>query len=290
MPRLEENSPVRLRYILPNRCRIYAGDAIPLMHYLANRGRKANLIFADPPFNIDYSYDVYKDNLERKDYVNWTRRWLLAAHALLDDHGSIYVAIGTGMQADVRKVMDECGFVWRSTLCWHYTFGPRQAKNWTPSWVAIHYAVKDRDFYTWNPEAVSVPSLRQLKYGDKRAKAGGKVPDNVWVLNPMDQRHSAVPTGPDIFSSGSDALLESRVCGTFKERTPHPCQMPMAVLERIIKASSREGDVVFDPFLGSGTTAEVALNLGRQAWGCELSEDYLNDIIIPRLRGSHAGT
>ena len=65
-----------------------------------------------------------------------------------------------------------------------------------------------------------------------------------------------------------------RVCGTFKERTGHPCQMPEAVLERIIRVASNPGDLVLDPFAGSGTTLAVAKRLGRQYLGIELSEEY----------------
>ena len=79
------------------------------------------------------------------------------------------------------------------------------------------------------------------------------------------------------FSEDSDTWYQSRLCGTFKERQGwHPCQLPEALLERIIRLSSNEGDLVFDPFTGSGTTLAVAARLKRDWLGCELSEDYAN--------------
>lgn len=264
----------------PDKARIWQGNSVPLMysvgrHHPEDRPR---LVFADPPFNINYSYDRYKDDLEEKDYLAWTKRWLMAAHTMLHPEGSIYVAIGSGMQAEVKTLMKMVGFYWRSTIVWHYSFGPRQEANWTPSWVAIHYATMKSEMYTWNPEAVRVPSLRQLKYKDKRARNGGKLPDNVWVLDPIKARDEYTA-----FLPGEDAWLESRVCGTFKERTEHPCQMPESVLTRIIRASTDKGDIVFDPFLGSGTTVAAALKCGRRGWGCELSEDYVRNICVPRI-------
>ena len=94
-----------------------------------------------------------------------------------------------------------------------------------------------------------VPSDRQLIYDDKRANPAGKMPDDVWE--------------------------DSRVCGTFKERTGwHPCQMPESVLMRIIAISSKPGDCVLDPFVGSGTTAVAAIKLQRNYVGIEISAEY----------------
>jgi len=80
------------------------------------------------------------------------------------------------------------------------------------------------------------------------------------------------------FQPEDDTWAISRVCGTFKERLDHPCQMPEAVLERIIRVASRPGDLVLDPFAGSGTTLAVARRLARRYLGCELSADYADKI------------
>lgn len=236
---------------------------------------EVDLVLTDPPFNVGYGYDVHDDNMAVTDYFQFLVKVFIHCTYLLKENGSIYVCSGLKHQALVFNALERAGFKWRNTLCWHYTFGPSQKSNWTPSWVAIHYAVLDtKDFY-WDPP--KVPSARQMKYNDRRAKAGGKTPNNVWILDPA--------AAPDEFFRGdSNTVLESRVCGTFKERTPHPCQMPEAVTSRIVQASCPVGGLVFDPFLGSGTTLASALKLGSRGLGIELSESYLMDICVPRLK------
>jgi DNA modification methylase len=103
-----------------------------------------------------------------------------------------------------------------------------------------------------------------------RANPVGKLPDDTWVLRPQESEGH--------FRPDQDTWFASRVCGTFRERTGHPCQMPEAVLERIIRATTNPGDLVIDPFAGSGTTLAVAKKLGRRFLGVELSEVYADGI------------
>jgi site-specific DNA-methyltransferase (adenine-specific) len=278
------------------RSKLWCGDCLRVLPTLPPNS--VDLVFADPPFNTGYKYDQYDDQLDDAKYLMWTVFWLRRCYSVMKSNASIYVATGLKYQAEVKQAMSALGLHWRTTICWHFTFGSAQQGNWTPSWVAIHYFTKSDKEYTWNPEEVRVPSARQLKYRDRRANPTGKVPDNTWVspdcgtstrpsrtlassteLPAKSSREVILPGMPDYeqaFSSSSDCWLESRVCGTFKERTPHPCQMNVKILERIILASSNEGDLVLDPFLGSGTTAVAASTLKRRYWGIELSEDYLN--------------
>jgi site-specific DNA-methyltransferase (adenine-specific) len=101
------------------------------------------------------------------------------------------------------------------------------------------------------------------------------------VLRPQDL--------PEGFGAAEDTWYFPRICGTFKERSGwHGCQMPEQLLGRIIRASSREGETVIDPFAGSGTTLAVAKKLGRSFLGMELSEDYA-DRVNTRLAGISAG-
>lgn len=264
--------------------KLWLGDCLEAMNRLPSDS--VDLVFADPPFNIGHQYDVYSDSLDEDEYLAWSLQWLRACCRLMAPTASLYVAIGARYQAEVKRLCHGAGLHWRNTIVWHYTFGPNQRSNWVPSWVAIHYFTKHPKVWTWNQEEIKVPSARQLKYNDRRASPNGKTPDNVWVLLPDEYRKSQVeeqPTNgsqpcsptPCIFPSESNCWLESRICGTFKERTGHPCQMPLPILERIVRASSSPGDLVLDPFLGSGTTGAAALKLGRRFWGIELSREYL---------------
>ena len=126
--------------------------------------------------------------------------------------------------------------------------------------------------FTFNRAEIAVPSARQTTYGDRRANPTGKLPDDTWYLRPQEVEAEGIER---YFNPDEDTWYLSRVCGTFKERQGwHPCQLPESLLERIIKLSSNAGDVVFDPFVGSGTTLAVAARLGRQWLGCEMSKEY----------------
>ena len=215
----------------------------------------ADLVFADPPFNIGYKYDKHKDNLKRPSYVAWTREWMAACARALKPAGSFYVAIGDDYAADVKMIADELGLCMRNWMIWHYTFGQQTKDKFARAHTHIFYFVKDRSNFTFNGHAVRVPSDRQLLYADSRANPAGKMPDDVW----------------DEFS---------RVCGTFKERVGwHPCQMPERLIGRIICASSDRGDCVLDPFIGSGTTAAAAFRFRRHYSGIDISEVYVSNTL-----------
>ena len=213
----------------------------------------ADLIFADPPFNIGYKYDKYCDKVKSKNYIAWTKAWMAACKGVLKPHGSFYIAIGDDYAANVKAIADELGLIMRNWIIWHYTFGQQTKNKFARAHTHIFYFVNDKANFTFNDYAVRVPSDRQLIYNDKRANPAGKMPDDVWTEY-------------------------SRVCGTFNERQGwHPCQMPESLLKRIIAASSNPSDLVLDPFAGSGTTAVAAYQLGRSYTGIDISEQYVNN-------------
>ena len=211
-----------------------------------------DLIFADPPFNIGYKYDKYKDKLKKEKYIAWTKDWMTVCTKVLRPDGSFYIAIGDEYAADVKIIADKLELVLRNWLIWHYTFGQQMKTKFARSHTHILYFVKNKDSFTFNADKIRVISDRQKVYKDKRANPNGKTPDDVWDEYP-------------------------RICGTFKERLDFPCQMPESLLARIIRASSNEGDWVLDPFSGSGTTAVVANKLNRIYTGIEISEKYVKE-------------
>ncbi len=235
-----------------------------------------DLAFADPPFNIGYEYDVYDDRQNRDDYLEWTCQWLSAVNRVLKPNGSFYVAIGDDYAAEMKIRLDQLGLTMRNWIIWHYTFGVNCKLKFNRSHVHIFYYVKHPKEFTFNGDEIRVPSARQTTYADRRANSKGKLPDDTWVLRPQEDERC--------FLEESDTWYVARVCGTFKERTRHPCQMPEALLERIIRVSSNENDLVLDPFGGSGTTLAVAKKLGRRYLGIELSEEYAEQI-CHRLAG-----
>ncbi len=227
-----------------------------------------DLAFADPPFNIGYDYDVYKDRRPADHYLDWSRQWGQAIHRILKPIGTFWLAIGDEYAAELKLLFqNELGFTCRSWVVWYYTFGVNCTKKFSRSHAHLFYLVKDAKQFTFNDLAVRVPSARQLVYADRRADAAGRLPDDTWILRPQDL--------PDGFRPDEDTWYFPRVCGTFKERAGwHGCQMPEQLLGRIIRACSNPGDLVLDPFAGSGTTLAVAKKLGRRWLGFELSENY----------------
>lgn len=228
-----------------------------------------DLVFADPPFNIGYAYDVYQDRRAADDYLAWSKEWMAGVSRVLKPNGTFWLAIGDEFAAELKVLANrELGFAMRSWVIWYYTFGVNCKRKFSRSHVHLFHFVKDGKDFTFNDEAIRVPSARQLVYADRRANPRGRLPDDTWILRPQDL--------DDGFAPDSDTWTFSRVCGTFNERQGfHGCQMPEQLLGRIIKVCSNPGDLVLDPFSGSGTTLVVAKKLGRRCLGFDLSPEYV---------------
>ena len=263
---------------MPETNQIICGDSIKIL----NQGPEGwiDLVFADPPFNIGYLYHGYDDKRKAEDYLKFSADWMKAVHRALKPNGSFYLAIGDDYAADLCVIARrQIGFYLRNWIIWHYTFGQQPRNKFARSHTHILYFTKDAKEFTFNSDAVRVASARQTTYADARANPKGKLPDDVWFLRPQE-------TNSPMFDEGSDTWYVSRVCGTFKEREGwHGCQMPIAVLDRIIKSSSNPGDIVVDPFNGSGTTVVSAALLGRKYIGIDQSEEYVG---YARKRLEHA--
>ena len=248
--------------------RLYQGDCIQGLSELEEGS--VDLAFADPPFNIGYDYDLYKDKSNAEQYLDWTRKWGQAVRRVLKPTGTFWLAIGDEYAAELKLIFQkDLGFTWRNWVIWYYTFGVNCTKKFSRSHVHLFYFVKDPKRFTFNAMdlAVRVPSARQLVYADARGNPDGRLPDDTWILRPQDL--------PEGFQPDEDTWYFSRVCGTFKERAGwHGCQMPEQLLGRIIRVSSNPGDLVLDPFGGSGTTLVVAKKLGRRWIGFEMSPNY----------------
>jgi site-specific DNA-methyltransferase (adenine-specific) len=286
--------------------RIHQGDCIQLLNNTDPEW--VDLCFADPPFNIGYRYHNYDDRKDVDEYLDFSRTWMKAVHRALKPSGSFYLAIGDEFASDLCCIARrELGFFMRNWIVWHYTFGQQTKKKFALSHTHILYFTKEklregnvpkgkvRMPFTFNADAVRVASARQTTYADTRANPKGKLPDDVWFLRPQETNYvepgfaadDSVPsTEIRYFDPASDTWYVSRVCGTFREREGwHGCQMPVGVLDRIIRASSNPGDVVLDPFNGSGTTVVSASLLGRRFVGLEQSREYVE---FARKRLDHA--
>ena len=260
--------------------RLYNKDCISGMKAMPEES--VSLAFSDPPFNIGYDYDVYEDQLAADEYLNWTRQWGAAVVRVLKSNGTFWLAIGDDFAAELKMIFQrEFKLTCRSWLIWYYTFGVNCKRKFSRSHTHLFHFVKNPKEFTFNSNAIRVPSARQLVYNDSRANSKGRLPDDTWILRPQNLVGG--------FQPEEDTWYFPRVCGTFKERTGwHGCQMPEQLLGRIIKACSNPEELVLDPFGGSGTTLAVAKKLGREFIGFELSNNYAKQI-KSRLRAISVG-
>lgn len=211
----------------------------------------ARLIFTDPPYNIgiDYGGGRDQDQLDDEEYMTWVSNWMALCWECLTDDGSLWVMIGDEYAADYAIALREAGFTVRSWIKWYETFGVNCSNKFNRTSRHIFYAVKDSSRFVFNPEPVTRASDRQTKYGDNRAAAGGKIWDDVWQI--------------------------PRLTGTCTERIPDfPTQLPLALVEPIVLCASMPGDLIVDPFNGSGTTGVAAIRNGRKYVGVEKSEKF----------------
>jgi DNA modification methylase len=227
---------------------IIYGDCVEELQRLAPGS--VDLVVTDPPYNIGIDYGSGAKADRRPDYDIWCERWINWCYRALKPGGSMWIISGQEYGAFIDIAMQNCGMTIRTRITWHETFGVYCHKKFGRGSRPIYYAVKDAKNFTFNADAVTVPSARQEKYGDKRANPAGKIMGDVWQVN--------------------------RVCGTFRERVKGvPTQLPEELVERIIRVSSNPGDTILDPFAGSGTVPAGAAGLGRSAIGIDLNPEYV---------------
>jgi len=228
---------------------IFQGDCLQILPELDRES--VDLVIADPPYNIGVDYGSGKKADRRQDYDIWCERWIGWCYRALKPTGSLWIISGQEHGAEIDIAIQRNAMTMRNRITWHETFGVYCHNKFGRCSRPIYYAVKDGRRYTFNREAVLVPSARAEKYGDRRAAADGKkIMGDVWTI--------------------------SRVCGTFAERVEGvPTQLPMELVRRIIGVSSNPGDTVLDPFAGSGTTLAAASAMGRHAVGIELNPEYV---------------
>ncbi len=237
-------------------CEIYVGDCRGVLGGLAGLRGKVDLVFADPPFNWNRAYDKWDDAMPREDYLRFTEEWLDVCADLLRPGGSFWVNIPDDTAAEIVVHLKKRGLEMENWCIWHYRFGQNTKSRFINSKVHALWFVKPGGERTWNADAVLEPSDRATTYFDPRTMdkrdgmpAGKRVPMDVWY-----------------------GRYWGRVQGNNKERRGrHDNQLPEVYLERVIAACSNAGDLVVDPFVGSGTTAVMAHAMGRRFLGTEFS-------------------
>ena len=222
---------------------IICGDAAQELARL--RAGSVDLLIADPPYNLGKDYGNNRDEKDWVAYGTFTRAWLTEAVRVLKPTGSIYVFMGVRFISKLFGILeDDFQLRFNGWITWHYTQGMGRKTGFSPRHEDLLCFTKSGQF-TFNLDAVRIPQ----KYYRERNNMNGANPGDVWQF--------------------------SHVHYCSAEREEHPTQKPEALLERIIRASSNPGDLVVDPFVGSGTTCRVAKVLGRDWVGIELNPDYV---------------
>jgi site-specific DNA-methyltransferase (adenine-specific) len=234
---------------------LFVGDAVDLLSRL--KPGAADLIVADPPYNKGKHFGNNRDR--RPDYDAWMSRWLDLARQALSPTGSIYVCSAWERSGLVQRLL-EARFAVRNRITWKRDKGRGAKANWKNNHEDVWFATAG-ERYTFNLDAVKVKKPVIAPYRD----AEGRPKD--WTDSPDGRTRMTHP---------SNIWID--LCVPFwsmPENTPHPTQKPERLVERILLASSRPGDLVVDPFVGSGTTAVVAKRLGRRFAGVDLNSEYI---------------
>ncbi|HEX8773989.1 MAG TPA: site-specific DNA-methyltransferase [Pyrinomonadaceae bacterium] len=239
------------------------GDAVQWLHSI--EAESVDLIFADPPYNIKKAeWDTFES---QQKYVDWSMLWIEQAARVLKPTGTLYVCGFSEILADLKLPAQRFfrGCRW---IIWHYKNKANLGTDWGRSHESILHLRKSKDF-TFNVDDVRIPyGEHTLKYPEHPqavtslyGKGSNGKKNHIWQPHPKGAKPK-------------DVLEIPTTCNGMHEKTPHPTQKPEELLRQFVLASSNIGDLVVDPFLGSGTTVVVAEQLKRKWKGCDKSLEY----------------
>jgi DNA modification methylase len=223
------------------------------------------LVVTSPPYNIDKDYGKYDDNQEFEEWKEMVDEITSEAYRVLEDSGSFCLNVSPVPMSKNKEIVPlpaiaweigkENGFKLRNWITWRFHSMVNCTNRLSGRWEAILWFVKDLDEYKFNLDDIRVP----YRTDDDRIDGDGRNPTDVWKF---DRVNNMTKNKLDI---------------------DHPTVYPLEMIERIIKMTTDEGDVVLDPFLGSGTTLVAAKKQNRRGIGFEIDEDYA-DTIEHRLK------
>lgn len=220
-----------------------------------------DLLFLDPPYNLTKSFNghCFRERSPQA-YADWLRSWLPQLLPTLKPTASIYVCGDWRSSGTLQQVLSEY-FLIHNRITWEREKGRGAKRNWKNCSEDIWFCTVSKD-YTFNPEQVQLKRRVVAPYRKAKASAkSGKRQPKDW----MD-----TVRGKFRLTSASNLWTDLTVpFWSMPENTDHPTQKPEKLLAKVILASSNPGDLVLDPFLGSGTTAVVAKKLGRRFVGIE---------------------
>ena len=248
---IKEKVPLRKQPISDLVNNVHNIDCIELMRSM--RSGSVNVVFADPPFNLNKKYSSYRDNLPFEEYLNWTQAWIAEACRILKPDGSILVYNIPKLLIPTAQILNEHA-VFRHWIAWNSN-GQPLGKTLQPA----HYGIL---FYTKN---------KVSKFFDVRAPHKTCRVCKNYLKDYGGKEHLRHPFGYQVSDVWDDI---HRVRHNSKRIDAHPCQLPVHLLERIILMTTDENDIVFDPFCGGGSAAVAAKQMGRRYIGAEIDKYY----------------
>jgi len=211
-----------------------------------------DLIITDPPFNIGKKYNSYVDRKSKRDYITWCQEWLSECVRVMKDGAALYLFNYPENNAYLMQFLDQ-NLTFKRWMTWHYpTNTGMSPTNFTRSQHSILFYIKGKKNKVFNKKDIAIP-----------------------YRNPEDKRIKKLIADGSPGKTPYDVFYNNIVKNVSKDKTPHPCQIPVSILEIFIKASSNPNDVVLDPFAGSFSTAVAAKKLGRKSISIELDEEYV---------------
>jgi len=238
--------------------RIYCGDCLEFMKRLPDD--LVSLTVTSPPYNIGKEYET---RMALEEYLDWCESWMREIYRVTSPRGAFWLNLGYLEVPGKAKALpipyllwDRIPFYIIQEVVWNYGAGVAAKRSFSPRNEKFLWCVKDPDNYTFNIEDIRDKDVKypnQKKHGKLKCNPMGKNPSDVWQF-------------PKV-TSGTNRASE--------ERTNHPAQFPVAVVDRIVKACSNEGELVMDPFMGSGSTAEACIRNRRPVVGLEIRADYV---------------
>jgi len=231
---------------------ILQGDCLELFKNIPDNS--VDVTFADPPFNLKKNYNSYSDSKEFKEYLEWCEQWIYEMVRVTKPTGSIFIHNIPKWLTYFSAFLNKYAH-FKHWIAWDAPTAP-MGKSLQPA----HYGIL---FYTKKEKGAKIyelrhPHKRDRKYGHLLKDYGGK----------KDGLH---PFGPLV----SDVWTDIHRIKHNRKRDLHPCQLPIHLMDRIILMTTDEGDIVLDPFSGTGTTAIAAKRLGRNYIGFELDSEYV---------------
>ena len=231
------------------------------------------LIVTSPPYNIGKSYES-RSTVEQ--YLAAQEQVIGECVRLLAENGSIcwqvgnYVDNGEIIPLDIPlySLFRQHGLKLRNRIVWHFGHGLHCTKRLSGRYETINWWTKSDD-YVWNLDAIRIPS----KYPNKKHFKGP---------------NAGKPSGNPLGKNPSDVWMFPNVKSNHPEKTAHPCQFPVELVERLVLSMTDKGDAVFDPYMGVGSSVIAALKHGRAGYGCDVVKEYV-DIAEDRIRQLEQG-